>query len=486
LTSFLDLDLSTWSKLFWWGVFLLDVATIALVIYHARGVERTLAWIFFILLLPGVGTLAYFALARPSVRRTTRRMRRASEAVRRVSLSEDLAGPLAIENPAAFRLERPLLMLTQELTGLPPTVGNKVELLAEDTQAFERLEASLKSADKFIWAEYYLIRNDRTGHRFLNLLAMKAREGVSVRLLYDAIGSLGLDGKRLAAIRQAGGRAEAFLPLNPLRRRWAVNLRNHRKLVIVDGQVGFTGGMNVGDEYSGRARRRGLWHYRDYHFALRGPAVGQLGQTFVENWAFATDEMMQAPPPPAPIEGATSVVAIIPSGPDQRPNASSMTFFAGIAAARERIYLSTPYFIPDDSTLRALMAAAMRGLDVRILLPAKNDVRLVEFAARSYYADLVESGVRIFEYLTQSLHSKSIVVDSVWGIVGSANVDIRSFRLNFELSALVVDPEFARVLEQRFERDLANSREITEEMLDNDSFLGRLRDRTVKLLSPLL
>jgi cardiolipin synthase len=478
---------SPWSVLWQilsWAVIPLDVAAIAIAVYRGHGVERTLAWIFAIIAIPVGGALAYFAFARPSVRRTTRRMRRASESVRMTAGHAQFAK----RGKKINRLDDPLLHLAYRLTGFPPTAGNQVELLAEDQLAFQRMEEAIKSAERFIWAEYYIIGNDVTGRRFLGLLANKARKGVSVRLLYDGVGSLGLDGKRLAAIRRAGGQAEAFLPLNPLRRRWSVHLRNHRKFIVIDGEIAFTGGMNVADEYSGRARRRGKWHFRDYHLALRGPAVGDLCEEFTEDWAFATDELLDLPPVPPPLPGGRSVVSVVASGPDQDPNASGMIYFSGIAAARNRVFLTTPYFVPDEPTVRALVSAALRGVDVRILLPApeKNDVRLVAFAARSYYHDLIQCGVRIFEFLPTSLHAKSMVVDGTWGIIGSANVDLRSFRLNFELSALVADPAFAKVLEDRFERELAESREVTAEILEGYGFLHHLRDRTVRLLSPLL
>jgi cardiolipin synthase A/B len=465
----------------------LSLAATAVAIYRGHGVERTLAWIFAIWAIPIGGAVAYFAFAQPSVRRVRRRMRAASESVRLVSGNVEFMKS-GHGRKRVQALDGPLLHLAHQVTGLPPTEGNQVELLAEDQQAFQRMELAIKAAQRFIWAEYYIIGNDVTGRRFLGLLANKARKGVSVRLLYDAVGSLGLDAKRLAAIRKAGGRAEAFLPLNPLRRRWSVHLRNHRKFVVVDGEIGFTGGMNVADQYSGRARRRGQWHFRDYHLALRGPAVGDLASEFIEDWAFATDELLEMPPISPPVPGASSVVAVVPSGPDQETNASGMIYFSGIAAARQRIYLTTPYFVPDEPTVKALVSAALRGLDVRILLPApeRNDVRLVAFAARSYFAELIRGGVRIFEYQAATLHTKSLVVDGAWGIVGSANVDLRSFRLNFELSALVSDPAFAKVLEERFQRDLADSREVTADMLDRYGFWSRLGDRTLRLLSPLL
>jgi cardiolipin synthase len=464
----------------------IDVYCIGVAVYRTHGVERTLAWVFAILALPGVGALAYFLLAQPSIRRTTRRRRRAWASVRGATAQRSSAS-LCGEKHLGQEPSASLLHLVQKLTGLAPTGGNKVELLADDERAFARIESALQNARQFIWAEYYLIRNDETGHRFLDLLVEKARQGVEVLLLYDALGSLGLDGKRLKAIRDAGGAAEAFLPLNPLGRRWSVHLRNHRKMIIVDGEIGFTGGMNVGDEYSGRARRRGKRHFHDSHLAVYGPAVGDLEQVFAEDWTFATEEVLTLHAPLAAAAPAgSSVVAVVPSGPDQDQNASNLVYFAGIASAQSRIWLTTPYFIPDEPLMQALQSAALRGLDVGLLVPEQNDVALVAAAARSYFPRLVKIGVRVYQYRPSILHAKVMVVDGCWGIVGSSNVDIRSFRLNFELSALVVDAAFARELESRFLADLQDSHEVTLESLARYGTLARWRDSAARLLSPLL
>ena len=331
-----------------------------------------------------------------------------------------------------------------------------------------------------------LTGGDALKRQDLFLLIERARQGLEVRLLYDAVGSMGLDGRRLKALVAAGGRAEGFMPMNPLRRRWSLDLRNHRKLIIVDGALAFTGGMNVGDEYSGRSRRRGSTHYHDTHLCLRGPVVADLARIFAEDWCFAADESLALPPRPGPVPGGGAVVAVVPSGPDQEHNANGMVYFTAIAMARERVHLATPYFIPDEPTLRALLSAALRGVDVRLLLPGPCDLAVVRAAARTYYPILLDAGVRVFEYQPSMLHGKTLTVDGLWSIVGSANVDIRSFRRNFELGALVADAPFAAAMEQRFVGDLAESREVTAEVLDQAGTWDKLRDRTARLLSPLL
>lgn len=485
---------------------LLDAYAIASAITRRLGPEATLAWIFAILAVPLAGGITYLMLAGPSMTRTTRRKRAAtlaarmaSTAVRARAASLTAAGSEDSLSPG----ELTLLRLAANITDLEPTGGNAVELLAENKRAFERVGEALRGARRTIWAESYIIKKDETGQRFLDLLIEKARAGIDVRLLYDAVGSFTIDGKRLEALRAAGGRATAFLPMNPLRKRWAVNLRNHRKLIVVDGEIGFTGGMNIGNEYSGQLRRRVREmrrpdpdHFQDAHLRLLGPAVGDLSQTFAEDWAFATDEELTLPPVPAPLDGhgeidlhdedGSAVAAIIPSGPDQEHNANGMVYFAGISSARQRIWLESAYFIPDQALLTALVSSALRGVDVRVLVPAHSDIGIVRAAARTYYPSLVRGGVRVFEYQPSMLHSKTVVIDGRWGLVGSANMDIRSFRLNFELSALVMGRAFAHELEGRFAADMEQSVEITGDLLRGQSYWARLRDGVARLMSPLL
>jgi cardiolipin synthase A/B len=458
---------------------LLDAYTVFRAVTRTRSVEASLAWVFAILALPLLGALAYLALAEPRVVGTARR-RAASRALERGSVADRLRGGPQVEGPPGS-----LLRLAAAVTGLWPTRGNRVELLADDAGAFRRLEEAVRGARRSVWAEYYIIRNDATGKAFLDLLAARARDGLDVRLLYDALGSMRADADRLRAVQAAGGRVEPFLPLNPFRRRWSVHLRNHRKLVLVDGELGFTGGMNVGDEYSGRARSQGLEHFRDSHLSLAGPAVRELAQIFAEDWRFATGEALAVPSTPIPHVEGGATVAVIPSGPGEEANATGLTHFTAITRSRRRCWLTTPYFVPDAETLQALRSAALRGVDVRLLLPARSDVPLVTSAARSFLPALLRAGVRVFEYQASMLHAKSLLVDGSLSLVGSANVDFRSFRLNFELGALVVSPAFARRLADRFEADLLRSRELQPWDVDRGGW-GRLGSAVARLLAPLL
>jgi cardiolipin synthase len=510
----------------WWGsglILLIDLIVIVRAVSRGHGVENTLAWVMAILALPLVGALAYLTLASPSIKRTTRRKRLRNQPLRSAASSRDwtTAGGASASRGRVHNLcppdsaEAAVLQMASTLTGLDAWRGNEVTLLVDAEDAASQMAATLRSAQRSIWAEFYIIKKDATGARFLEILAEQARKGLEVRLLYDRLGSLGIDAERLEALRAAGGRVETFLPLNPLRQRYAINLRNHRKLIVVDGEVGFTGGMNVGDEYSGRIGSRITRQvkgqlqrsfgsgpppvkretetgagpadtFRDTHLKLCGPAVADLAQIFAEDWSFATDEELTLPPPPAPRGPESEVVAVVPSGPDQEHNASGMVYFSGVATARKRVWLTSAYFVPDHAMVVALISAALRGVDVRVLVPQRSDVGLVDAAARSNFLVLLRGGVRVFQYQPAVLHAKTMVVDGTWGMVGSANVDIRSFRLNFELGALVLGPRFAERMEARFKRDLEQSREVRAQELEERTFLERLRDGGARLLSPLL
>jgi cardiolipin synthase len=474
------------------AVLALDVVALVHAVTRHLGVASTLAWIFFILFVPGVGAAAYFLLASPRIRRTRRRKRLAGEAVRaeiRRSLGSE---PLPPEVEDASPLARSVLYLGTRLTGLPPRAGNRVELLVDNERAFRAKGDAVRGAERSVWAEYYIVEDDATGRGFLADLASRARAGCDVRLLYDAVGSSGIPGHALEELRAAGGRAEAFLPVNPLRKRWSAHLRNHRKLLVVDERIGFTGGMNIGDAYargataapgSARALRNRPWH--DAHLRVEGPSVLDLATVFAEDWTFASGERLVPSSVPIPVPGG-SVVAALPSGPDQASNANAHTYFAALSGALERCWITTPYFVPDEPTVRALCNAAYRGIDVRVLVPAESDVPLAQAAGRFFYGPLLRSGVRIFEYEPAFLHAKTVVVDGSWALVGSANFDFRSFSLNFELGALVFDRSFAALLDARFAKDLAESREVTPAAVGRRGFADRARLGLARLLAPLL
>ncbi|MFH0902211.1 MAG: cardiolipin synthase [Pseudomonadota bacterium] len=471
---------------FWTAYLVLSMAAVALALWRRRGFAGTLAWVLAIAALPVVGALGYLMLGNPHVRRTKRRRLAALERVRRAiqPCNDPLVRDLAALQPHA----RSLVKLASRLTGLEPTCGNHLELLLENARAFSRKEEAILGAKQSIWAEYYIIKNDDTGRRFLDLLIARAREGLDVRLLYDAVGAFGIDASRVAALQAAGGEVAEFLPVNPCRRRWATHLRNHRKILVVDGEIAFLGGMNVGDEYSGKGLWRARLPWRDTHLRLRGPAAHELAAIFDEDWCFTTDESLPLParPEASAFSFGDSTVALLPSGPDQEVNATSAVYFSAIATAASRCYVESPYFIPDEPTLRALTNAALRDVDVRIIVPSRSDIPLMIPAIRSYYPALLKAGVRLFEYQPTMLHAKTMVVDGLVALVGSANLDVRSFGLNFEASALMVDPGFASALETQFFADAASSREITTEWLESRGFLTALGEGAAQLLSPLL
>lgn len=469
-----------------------DVLALVHAVTRHLGVTSTLAWIFFILFLPGIGPLAYFLLASPRIRTTRRRKRLAGEAVR-TAIRRNLGHePLPAEIDASSPLARSVLFLGTRLTGLPPRAGNRVELLLENEGAFRSKAAAIRGATRSVWAEYYIVEDDATGRAFLADLAERALAGCDVRLLYDAVGSSDIPDEGLEALRAAGGKTASFLPLNPLRRRWSAHLRNHRKLLVVDEEIAFTGGMNVGDEYargsrlaggSGGPLRNRPW--RDAHLRVEGPAVFDLATVFAEDWSFATGDRLVPGRIPMPVAGG-SVVAVLPSGPDQMANANAHVYFSALSGALERCWLTTPYFVPDEPTARALANAAFRGIDVRVLVPAESDVPVARAAGQFFYGPLLRAGVRIFEYEPAVLHAKTVVVDGSWALVGSANFDFRSFALNFELGAVVYDRAFAALLEERFTRDLADSREVTLAAVERRGFAQRARIGLARLLAPLL
>ncbi len=471
--------------LFAYDVFVLWVIVLAIV--RGRGFASTLAWIFAIIAFPAVGPIAYLLLANPHVARTRRAKRAATRQLRRHRPGQGSSRLREGEEQRLSPVERSIVCLAGRLSQIPAVGGNSAELISNNTEATRRITEAIRGARRSIWAEFYMVKNDGTGKEFLELLRARARDGIDVRLLYDAVGSWGIDAAALEAITAAGGHVEVFLPVNPLRKRWAVHLRNHRKILVVDGEVAMTGGMNIGDEYSGAFGRVKQKPWRDTLLVLEGPAAGQLGQVFAEDWSFATEteELLDVPEVRARDE-AGCLVAVLPSGPDQEANANRLGYFAGITSAVSRCFIASPYFIPDGPTVRALVTAALRGVDVRVLLPEKNDIALMGPAARSYYANLVRAGVRIFEYERSMLHSKTMVVDGRWCLVGSANVDVRSFWLNFEISALVFDPGFADRLERQFYEDLEFSREITPKILSGRGFFELLGQGLARLMSPLL
>lgn len=466
-------------------LFIFQTATILLVEF--RSPEKTVAWLMVLFILPIIGFGMYYFLAKEyRQRRIVRRkgFRILGEMKRSIAKAEDRSDSMSRIGQYEIRHHPRLIGLLLNMPGAPITRHNEVAVLTNADAAYEAILEALEKAEHHIHFEFYTIRDDRTGRRFLEVLTRKAREGVQVRVVYDGIGSYQLSSAYVEELHRSGAEAHCFLP--PLIAFFdkRINYRNHRKIVVVDGEVGFLGGINIGDEYVGGNKHLGFW--RDTHLQLRGDAVYYLQQTFLNDWEFVSKQKL----PDASLfpehelpEGRP--VQILPSGPDVQFDSYFEMAFSAIAAARHRIWITTPYFIPDRSLLIGLKTAALSGVDVRIIFPGVPDTRIVHLATLSYVKELLQAGVRFFMYQKGFMHAKILLVDKMIASVGTANMDMRSFFDNFEINAVFFDKDTMGRLEQDFVQDTADSKEILLPQFERRSRWQRGKEVVARLLSPL-
>lgn len=361
--------------------------------------------------------------------------------------------------------------------------GNATRLLIDGPAAFDDIFAAIDAAETYVLVEFYTFRDDGLGRDMARHLAERARAGVRVHVLYDGIGSVGLPGAYVADLLSAGVEILNFHTERRSRNRFQINFRNHRKIVVVDGQTGFVGGLNVADEYMGRSARFG--HWRDTQLRLDGPAVAQLQLAFAEDWLWASGEVLDLNWQPVAEAGGRDVL-ILTSGPADQLETGSLYFCNAIGAARKRIWIATPYFVPDVDILSALKLAALRGVDVRLLVPDRRDHWLVWLAAFSYFDEVRRAGVKIHRYTDGFMHSKVILVDDWMASVGTINLDNRSCRLNFEVTALVFDADFAATIADMLEADLANAAPYETSFRDIPHRFVRYASPFARLFSPIL
>lgn len=478
-----------------WIVLLLAVGHLAVVVWvlltEKRQPTATLAWIQAVLFLPAVGILLYLVFGTTRAKRVAAEATHARRAVAGVVERHRLDEQCGVPDDAAETRRRTLLRLGDRLASLPATRSNHAEMLVDGRETYASLAAAIDGAEHHVHVEFYVIKPDRTGEALRELLVRKARTGVEVRVLYDAIGSISLPDEFWDPLEEAGGRTAIFSPIgrlvNRFRRDDRVDFRNHRKIVVVDGRIGFTGGINVGREYLGLDPEMGNW--RDTHVRLTGPSVVGLQRTFAEDWFATTDELLDDAtyfPEPHEQHYGDAVVQVIDSGPDRTWSAIEHLYLQSIALAEDVVWITSPYFIPSQAIERVLVGAALRGVDVRLLVPEKSDNRIVNWASSSWYRDLLEAGVRVYLYQSGFVHAKTMVVDRWVGTIGSANLDTRSFDLNFELNVFLQDERFADQLRAQFEEDLSQAREWT---LADEARVGfglRILRALARLASPLM
>ncbi|MEZ0228259.1 MAG: cardiolipin synthase [Planctomycetota bacterium] len=479
------------SILFTAAGYLIGLALVPKILVQRREHGATIAWLLAIIFLPYVGALLYWSIGGRRIRFRQRRRTRAIQLVAPgLAASTQCVRRFESTEPGAtVHLPEPALALARIMDRLekPSCSGNAVEVLLDAEATFSRIHSAIESAESHVHVEYYIWRNDETGRALRDVLVKVAKAGVEVRVLVDDVGSRQADKKFFRPLLDAGGKVGRFLPVNLLARRLVINHRNHRKIVVVDGRVAFTGGLNVGDEYFGRDPVAGRW--RDTHLRIEGPGALRLQEVFVEDWAHATDKDLTAAKYfPDPVPSGDQRVHILTSGPDERHRSIATVYFTGITLAREKVWLTTPYFVPDPPLVAALETAALRGVDVRLLVPGKLDEPIILHAARSFYPELLAAGVHVYEYDdTAMLHAKTATIDGCWSTIGTANLDLRSFYLNFEVNAVVYGSSVARELERAFERDIATARRVElAEFGRSRPWKQRAIEGAARLLSPLL
>jgi cardiolipin synthase len=432
------------------------------------------AWCLLVILMPILGALIYWAFGHNYLLRGVqrRRLRHTLFRQRELSPREDIP-----------RDHSDLAQVATRVRAFPPAAGNEVVLYHQTEAAFRDLLAAIDAAQQHVHLEYFILRSDATGKQLVELLTHKAKHGVEVRLLLDALGSLHFNRRLLRPLLAAGGKTAVFLPLNPVRSLIRVSLRNHRKITVIDGRIAFTGGMNIGDEYLGKGC---LGYWRDSFLRVAGPAAGALQRVFCEDWEFATKETLGNTyfPELAPV--GPHRVQVAASGPDQEINTIREIFFAAILAGRERVWIASPYVVPDAGLFDALRLARHRGVDVRVLSLARPDHYVSYYAGRYFSAELVAMGVRVYCYQRGMMHSKLVLVDDRWAFVGSANFDNRSLHLNFEVGCLFDSPALVTELEAAYLRDLEDSDVLDDMVLAHRTFSGRVLDNVARLFGPTL
>ncbi|WP_058301604.1 cardiolipin synthase [Gorillibacterium timonense] len=467
-------------------LFVIQVGLVLLLEF--KNPSKTTAWLVIIFLLPVLGFILYYFVAREyRKRRFVRRHGRKTHYLlpEGVLHNIDIAMKAKeLRNPDAAKQKR-LFGLLKSLPESPITLCNETEIYSEGSTAFEAIRRALEGAKHHIHLEYYIIHSDTIGMEIQEILIRKAKEGVEVRLAYDGLGSYKLKSSYIRELQEAEVKVGCFFPLRAAFFTRNLNYRNHRKILVVDGIVGFLGGINIGDEYLGRNPRFGYW--RDTHMRLFGDSVHFLQQTFLNDWEFVTGEKL-VDPVYFPEHGCLGQerIQIIASGPDGEWDTIQEMFFGAMSTAVDRIDIVSPYFIPDPSILMAIKTAALSGVHVRVILPGISDHPLVKWAAFAYIEELMKAGVRFFLYRKGFIHAKILIVDETMATVGTANMDMRSFFDNFEMNAVMFDKETIRKLDEDFREDLVDSEEMSLERFARRSRKQRAKEVFARMLSPLL
>ena len=471
------------------GLYLLTILFVCLmIIFENRAPMKTLSWVLVILLIPVIGILLYIFFGQ-NYRKKKIFSRKgvidseylASTAFEQIeSLQERL---MIKSDKVKEKVQLMTLMLNNQSSML--TENNEISLLLDANVTFPAMKEAIAQAREYIHLEFYRFDIDLTGNEFRKILMRKAQEGIEVRIIMDDVGSWSFKAKYVREMRRAGVKIYPFMPVRfPLLTN-KINYRNHRKILVVDGIKGFIGGLNIAEKYLKGLRNIGPW--RDTHLEIKGDAVAGMNRVFLVDWFFVSGEILTKEEKYLKriASAGNCWIQLATSGPDSDWANIMQVYFSAIATAREYIYLCTPYFSPNESVLTALKTAALGGIDVRIILPGKSDSSIGNWNTRSYISELLDAGVRVYLYSEGFNHSKYILVDNVFASVGSVNVDMRSFDLNFEITALIYDEIFAGKLYDTFIMDLQHSDEVLSEFWNDRLKKEKYKESLARILGPL-
>lgn len=460
--------------------FTVVVSCVVVILSENRNPIRSLAWIIALLFLPGVGVIFYLFFGR-----SMKGQHMISRHNKRKLLHHFTKRSTPLENLHLAEGERQLVKLAYSLTRAPLTINNEIEIFTVGSEKFRALMRDLSQARRTIYFQYYIFQDDKTGHIVADILMRKAEEGVKVKVLYDHVGSFSVANKFFRRMKSAGVDAHPFFRVTFPQFANRINWRNHRKIVIIDNEIGYIGGMNIADRYVKGMQDGSVW--RDTHFRLRGDIVESLIYSFAVDWYF-----LKQPGEYLPLERPKiglrndCAMQLVTSGPVDVWHNLSLCFLKAISSAKKSIFIQTPYFLPTDPLLNALEAAALAKVDVRVMLPAKSDSKLLQLASFSYITRCLKAGIKVYLYTPGMLHAKAMTIDDTFATAGSTNFDFRSFENNFESNLLIYDRRVNARLREIFFDDLRKSRKLKYSEWRSRPVPQRVVESFVKLFAPIL
>lgn len=466
------------------------VFSLLIIFFQRRNPTTVWAWLLLLYFIPVLGFVLYLILGQNFRRERMFKMKEIEGEIKYAVRRQEESiyrKKLRLRDPELDRFKRLILYNLNEAEAVL-TDNNDIRIFTDGREKFQTLLSEMDHARNYIHVQYYIIKNDELWKEIEEVLLRKARQGVEIRVLFDSMGCRGMRRSDWARLEKAGIKVAEFFPAWLGKLQLRVNYRNHRKIVVIDGRIGFVGGFNVGREYIGKDKKFGYW--RDTHVCIEGSAVTSLAMRFVLDWNYAArenlfleDRLFELP---AYVRNGRDPVQIISSGPDSKSQEIRNNYLRLIHMARKNIYIQTPYFIPDDDIRDALEIAAKSGIDVRIMIPCKPDHPFVYWATYSYLGEMIEAGARCYTYNNGFLHAKCMCVDGLVTCMGTANMDIRSFSLNFEVNAVIYSARTTGRLMEAFENDIAKSTLITRKKYEQRDFIIRIKEQFCRLLSPVL